>query len=60
MASVEVPSFFDGCCVTTYTGAEFSGAETEHIKLKIYMLNSLAIVPQFCNILEVFSFSQTS
>jgi len=34
VAFVEVPSFCDGCCITTFTVAEVSRAQTKHIKLK--------------------------
>jgi len=41
VAFVEVPSFCDGCCITTFTEAEVSGAQAKHIKLKNYALYSI-------------------
>jgi len=40
VALVEVPSFCDGCCITMFTVAEVSGAQTKHVKLKNYALYS--------------------
>jgi len=41
VAFVEVPSFCDGCCITTFTVAEVSGAQAKNIKLKNYVLYSI-------------------
>lgn len=41
MASVEVPSFRNGCCFTAFTVAVVSRAQTKHVKLKNYTLYTI-------------------